>query len=134
MALATICLPSVVWVGCCAVSPAFNSLGWAPLALAAFGDHSAPQQRRDDIALIFIEQARDIRHSESVIEEEVANCNGSFGPGIEIRAICGHDKLTLTHLEAISIFMVGLFHLDTFEKRPEFHGNQKREGCLSIDR
>jgi hypothetical protein len=98
------------------------------LALAAFGDHSAPQQRRDDIALIFIEQARDIRHSESVIEEEVANCNGSFGPGIEIRAVAGHNKLTLTHLEAISSFMVGLFHLDTFEERPEFHGNQKKRG------
>jgi hypothetical protein len=104
------------------------------LALAALGDHSASQQRRDDIAIIFIEQARDIGHSESVIEEEVANCYGSLGPGIEIRAIAGHNKLTLTYLEAISSFMVGLFHLDTFEKRPEFHGSQKREGCLSIDR
>jgi len=35
--------------------------------------------------------------------------------------------LSLTHLEAISSFTVSWFHLDTFEKRPKFHGNQKRE-------
>ena len=48
--------------------------------------------------------------------------------GFEIHAVSRHVKFSLTHLEAISSsFTVSLFHLDTFEKRPKFHGNQKRE-------
>ena len=95
------------------------------MALAALRDDSALQQGGDDIALGFIEQASDIGHLESVVEKEVANRNGSFGLGVEIQAVSRHVKLTLTHLEAISSFTVGLFHLDTFEKRPKFHGNLK---------
>ena len=120
--------------GCCPVSPAFDSLGWAPVALAAFRDHPTLQQRGDDLALIFIEQVSDIGHVEPVVEKEVANRNASLGLGIEIHAVSRHVKFSLTHLEAIASFTVSLFHLDTFEKRPEFHGNQKkREDCLSID-
>ena len=98
-----------------------------PFVLAAFCDHSTLQQRGDDIALIFIEQASDIGHVEPVVEEEVTNRNASLGLGIEIHAVSGHVKFSLTHLEASASFTVGLFHMDTFEKRPKFHGNQKRE-------
>ena len=95
--------------------------------LAAFRDHPTLQQRGDDLALIFIEQVSDIGHVEPVVEKEVANRNASLGLGIEIHAVSRHVKFSLTHLEAIASFTVSLFHLDTFEKRPEFHGNQKRE-------
>ena len=123
-----ICPSSLVCVGgCCPVSPAFDSLWWIPFVLAAFRDHPTLQQRGDDIALIFIEQASDIGHVEPVVEKEVANRNASLGLGIEIHAVSRHVKFSLTHLEAISSFTVSLFHLDTFEKRPKFHGNQKRE-------
>jgi hypothetical protein len=99
-----------------------------PFVLAAFCDHPTLQQRGDDIALIFIEQASDIGHVEPVVEKEVANRNASLGLGIEIHAVSRHIKFSLTHLEAISSsFTVSLFHLDTFEKRPKFHGNQNRE-------
>jgi hypothetical protein len=129
-----ICPSSVVCVGgCCPVSPAFDSLWWTPFVLAAFCDHSTLQQRGDDIALIFIEQASDIGHVEPVVEKEVANRNASLGLGIEIHAVSRHVKFSLTHLEASASFTVSLFHLDTFEKRPKFHGNQKREGLLSIE-
>jgi hypothetical protein len=96
---------------CCPVSPAFDSRWRVPVALAAFLDHSALEQRRDDITSIFIEQANDIGHLESVVEEEVADCDGSFGLGIEIHGVSRHVKSTRMHLEAISGFMVGLFHL-----------------------
>ena len=110
------------------MSPAFDSLWWMPFVLAAFCDHPTLQQRGDDIALIFIEQASDIGHVEPVVEEEVANRNASLGLGIEIHAVSRYIKCSLTHLEAISSsFTVSLFHLDTFEKRPKFHGNQNRE-------
>ena len=95
--------------------------------LAAFCDHSTLQQRGDDIALIFIEQASDIGHVEPVVEKEVANRNASLGLGIEIHAVSRHVKFSLTHLEASASFTVRLFHLDTFEKRSKFHGNQTRE-------
>ena len=76
----------------------------------------------------FIQQASDIGHVEPVVEEEVANRNASLGLGIEIHAVSRYIKCSLTHLEAISSsFTVSLFHLDTFEKRPKFHGNQNRE-------
>ena len=101
--------------------------------LAAFRDHPTLQQRGDDIALIFIEQASDIGHVEPVVEKEVANRNASLGLGIEIHAVSRHVKFSLTHLEASASFTVRLFHLDTFEKRHKFHGNQKREGLLSIE-
>jgi len=98
-----------------------------PFVLAAFCDHPTLQQRGDDIALIFIEQASDIGHVEPVVEKEVANRNASLGLGIEIHAVSRHIKFSLTHLESISSsFTVRLFHLDTFEKRPKFHW-QKRE-------
>ena len=119
--------------GRCPVGPAFDSLGWTPWLLAAFLDHSALQQRRDDIALIFIEQVSDIGHVDPVVEKEVANRNASLGLRIEIHAVSRHVKFSLTHLEAIASFTVSLFHLDTFEKRPKLHGNQKEEDSLSID-
>jgi hypothetical protein len=123
-----ICPSSIVCVGgCCPVSPAFDSLWWTPFVLAAFRDHPTLQQRGDDLALIFIEQASDIGHVEPVVEKEVANRNASLGLGIEIHAVSRHVKFSLTHLEAIASFTVSLFHFDTFEKRPKFHGNQKRE-------
>jgi hypothetical protein len=129
-----ICPSSVVCVGgCCPVSPAFDSLWRMPFVLAAFCDHSTLQQRGDDSALIFIEQASDIGHVEPVVEKEVANRNASLGLGIEIHAVSRHVKFSLTHLEAISSsFTVSLFHLDTFEKRPKFHGNQKRERIVFL--
>jgi hypothetical protein len=72
-------------------------------------------------------------HLESVVEKEVANRNASLGLGIEIHAVSRHVKFSLTHLEAISSsFTVSLFHLDTFEKRPKFHGNQKRERIVFL--
>ena len=123
-----ICPSSVACVsGCCPVSPAFDSLWWAPFLLAAFCDHSTLQQRGDDIALIFIEQASDIGHVEPVVEKEVANRNASLGLGIEIHAVSRHVKFSLTHLEAISSFMAGLLHLDTLEKRPKFLWQSQRE-------
>ena len=95
------------------------------MALAALRDHSALQQRRDDVALTLIKQASDIGHLESVIEEEVADCNGSFDLGIKGNAVFRHVKSTRMHLEAISNFTVGLFHLDTFKERLKFQVNQK---------
>ena len=132
-----VCRPSYGWAaGLCPVSPALDPLGWAPVELAAFLDHSALQQRRDDITAIFIEQPSDISHLESVVEEEVADCNGSFGLGIEIHGVSRDVKSTRMHLEAISGFMVGLFHLDisSLKRKSKSHGNQKREGCLSYRR
>ena len=115
------------------MSPAFDSLWWMPFVLAAFCDHPTLQQCGDDIALIFIEQASDIGHVEPVVEKEVANRNASLGLGIEIHAVSRYMKCSLTHLEAISSsFTVSLFHLDTFEKRPKFHGNQTERGSPSI--
>jgi len=116
------------------VSPAFDSLWWMPLVLAAFCDHPTLQQRGDDIALIFIEQASDIGHVEPVVEKEVANRNASLGLGIEIHAVSRYIKFSLTHLEAISSsFTVSLLHLDTFEKRSKFHGIKTERGLPSID-
>ena len=116
-----ICPSSVVSVGgCCPVSPAFDSLWWMPFVPAAFCDHPTLQQGGDDIALSDT--------SSLVVEKEVANRNASLGLGIEIHAVSRHIKFSLTHLESISSsFTVRLFHLDTFEKRPKFHGNQNRE-------
>jgi hypothetical protein len=120
----------------CPVSPAFNPLGWATFALAAFPDHSTLQQRRDNIAAILIEQTSNIGHLESVVEEEVANCNGSLGLGIEIHRVSRHVKSTRMDLEAVSGFTVGLFHRDisSLERKSKSHGKQKREGCLSYRR
>ena len=100
--------------------------------LAAFCDHSTLQQRGDDLALIFIEQASDIGHVEPVVEKEVANRNASLGLGIEIHAVSRHVKLTRMHLEAIASFMVSLFHLDTFRKENNFMAiKQERVAFLS---
>lgn len=122
--------------GLCPVSPAFDPLGWAPVALAAFPDHSALQQRRDNIAAILIEQTSNIGHLESVVEEEVANCNASFGLGIEIHRVSRHVKSTRMDLEAVSGFTVGLFHRDisSLERKSKSHGKQIREGCPSYRR
>ena len=99
------------------------------------GENLCRLERRDDIALMFIEQASDIGHLESVVEEEVANCDASFGLGIEIHAVSRHVKSTRMHLEAISVFMVRFFHLGalSLKRKSKSHGSQEREGSLSID-
>lgn len=118
----------------CPVSPPLNPLGWATLALAAFPDHSTLQQGRDDIAAILIEQTSNIGHLESVVEEEVANCNGSFGLGIEIHRVSRHVKSTRMDLESVSGFTVGLFHLDisSLERKSESHGKQRKRVAVPI--
>jgi len=116
--------------GLCPASPAFDPTGWAPFALAAIPDHAALEQRRDDIAAILIEQTSNIGHLKSVVEEEVANCNSSFGLGIEIHGVSRHIKSTRMDLEAISGFTVGLFHLDisSLERKSKSHGKTNKTG------
>ena len=123
-----ICPSSVVSVGgCCPVSPAFDSLWWMPFVPAAFCDHPTLQQRGDDIALIFIEQASDIGHVELVVEKEVANRNTSLGLGIEIHAVSRHIKFSLTHLESISSsFTVRLSIWTPLKRDLNFIGKKER--------
>ena len=103
----------------------FNSLGWLTRLLAAILDQTSSNQRRNNNAILVIEQAADIGHCKSMVDEQVANCNGSLSPGIEIHAIAGQVKLILADLKTISSFMALMHMMPLFaeSKKPGGHRN-----------
>jgi len=78
--------------------------------VAAFLDQSAFDQHRNYGSILVIQHASDVGECEPVVDEKVADCNGSFSLRIEIRAIARQVKLVLTHLKTISSFAIGLSH------------------------